>query len=196
MSTPSFRIEGHKLVGHWTQDSPNQGGPLDPSLVVLHYTAMPDIDAVERWLCNPEAEVSAHLIVGRDGQVRQIVPFDRVAWHAGKSEWRGETGLNSRSIGIELVNAGWLDRFEAEGCTRADLEECLPLNRVHLARHALGGPLRAWERFPEAQLATLDGLLAELRRAYPAISEIVGHDEIAPGRKEDPGPAFPMDRYR
>lgn len=165
-------------------------------MIILHYTAMPDIDRVERWLCDPAAEVSAHLIVGRDGEVRQIVPFDRVAWHAGKSEWQGETALNRCSIGIELVNAGWLDQFGPGGCTRDDLESCFPLSEVYFGRHEFGGPMRAWERFADAQLAALDGLIAVLRQTYPAITQIVGHDEIAPGRKEDPGPAFPMDRYR
>lgn len=191
-----FTITDHRFPEFWRGQSPNIGDALSPSVVVVHYTAMPDIDQVERWLCSPASQVSAHLIVGQDGTVRQIVPFDRVAWHAGRSRWQGIEGLNQCSIGIELMNVGWLDRFEPAGCTRDDLDFCLPLDAVTVARHGNGGALRAWQRFPEAQLQALDKLIAALKEEYPAITEVLGHDEIAPDRKEDPGPAFPIGRYR
>ena len=194
--TDRYRIESNRFPAFWSRPSPNIGGPLEPRAIVLHYTAMPDMDRVERWLCDPASEVSAHLIVGQDGEARQIVPFDRIAWHAGRSRWGSIEGLNRCAIGIELMNLGWLDRFEPQGCTREDLDFCLPLGEVTLARHANGGAVRAWQRFPEAQLEALDSIVAALRAAYPAIADILGHDEIAPDRKEDPGPAFPMGRYR
>lgn len=81
-----------------------QGVPIDT--VVLHYTGMQDAESALRRLCDPRAEVSAHYLVYEDGSILQCVPEARRAWHAGKSFWKGETDLNSRSIGIEIVNPG------------------------------------------------------------------------------------------
>ena len=120
--------------------SPNFGerrGDASVDMLVLHYTDMLSCQEALDRLCDAEAEVSAHYLVDEDGQVYSLVAEDKRAWHAGVSYWRGERDVNSDSIGIELVNAGWLDLFEADGCTRADLEECLPLDRVRFARHAL-----------------------------------------------------------
>lgn len=75
-------------------------------MLLIHYTAMGDAAAVLRHLCNPVAEVSAHYLVDRDGSVVALVPEDRRAWHAGAGEWGGRGDVNSRSIGIELVNTG------------------------------------------------------------------------------------------
>lgn len=88
--------------------SPNhgerEGGP--PDMLVLHYTGMPDEGQALQWLCNPVSKVSAHYFVFENGHVVQMVPERRRAWHAGLSSWRGETDLNSRSIGIEIANPG------------------------------------------------------------------------------------------
>lgn len=75
-------------------------------MLVLHYTGMQDSENALRRLCDPRAEVSAHYFVEEDGSILQCVPESRRAWHAGKSFWKGETDLNSRSIGIEIVNPG------------------------------------------------------------------------------------------
>ena len=89
--------------------TPNQGGRLEPTLIVLHDTAgrLAKGSSVA-WLCNPKAKASAHLVVERDGSVTQLVEFDRVAWHAGQSSWRGRSGCNAFAIGIEIVNPGKL----------------------------------------------------------------------------------------
>lgn len=89
--------------------SPNHGARRDgltPELVVLHFTAMPDVDAALARLCAPEHEVSAHYLIGRDGRLWQLVDEDRRAWHAGAGSWRGRGDVNSRSIGIEFDNSG------------------------------------------------------------------------------------------
>ncbi|MFN6956246.1 MAG: N-acetylmuramoyl-L-alanine amidase [Acetobacteraceae bacterium] len=75
-------------------------------MLVLHYTGMPDEAAALARLTDPAAEVSAHYLVAEDGTVIRLVPEDRRAWHAGVSHWRGQSGLNGRSIGIEVVNPG------------------------------------------------------------------------------------------
>ncbi|MCW1950632.1 MAG: N-acetylmuramoyl-L-alanine amidase [Octadecabacter sp.] len=89
--------------------SPNFGERRDgatPDIIVLHYTAMPDWCAARDWLCNPEAEVSAHYIISEQGDVVRMVAEDQRAWHAGAGSWGGITDVNSRSIGIELNNTG------------------------------------------------------------------------------------------
>ena len=89
--------------------SPNHGeraGGLKPDMIILHYTGMPTAAAALDWLCREESQVSSHYFVHEDGRVDQLVPEGRRAWHAGKSIWKGETDINSRSIGIEIANAG------------------------------------------------------------------------------------------
>ena len=89
--------------------SPNFGprrGAMKPDMIVLHYTGMETGDGAEAWLCDPESEVSSHYLVHEDGRVVQMVRESDRAWHAGKSSWRGETDINSRSVGIEIVNPG------------------------------------------------------------------------------------------
>ncbi|MEZ0241840.1 MAG: N-acetylmuramoyl-L-alanine amidase, partial [Sphingomonas sp.] len=87
--------------------SPNfdeRGAPV--SIIVLHYTGMQTAEAAIERLCDPAAKVSAHYLVAEDGTILRMVQEDKRAWHAGKSYWRGHSGLNSISIGIEIVNPG------------------------------------------------------------------------------------------
>ncbi|MCV9999825.1 N-acetylmuramoyl-L-alanine amidase [Pararhizobium sp. YC-54] len=89
--------------------SPNHGeraGGLKPDMIILHYTGMETAAAALDWLCRDESQVSSHYFVHEDGRVDQLVAEDQRAWHAGKSVWKGETDINSRSIGIEIANAG------------------------------------------------------------------------------------------
>ncbi|WP_428688552.1 N-acetylmuramoyl-L-alanine amidase [Roseibium sp.] len=89
--------------------SPNHGPRAEGALidmVVLHYTGMRNAEEALQRLCDPRAEVSAHYLVYEDGRILQCVPEARRAWHAGRSSWKGETDLNSRSIGVEIVNPG------------------------------------------------------------------------------------------
>lgn len=77
-----------------------------PDMILLHYTGMQSGEAALKRLCDPESKVSAHYLVFEDGRIVQCVPEERRAWHAGVSSWAGETDVNSRSIGIEVVNPG------------------------------------------------------------------------------------------
>lgn len=81
-----------------------QGKPVD--MLILHYTGMRTAQEALDRLRDPEAQVSAHYVIDEDGTVYRLVREDRRAWHAGVSFWRGETDINGRSIGIELVNPG------------------------------------------------------------------------------------------
>nr|WP_256447675.1 N-acetylmuramoyl-L-alanine amidase [Paracoccus marinaquae] len=127
-------------------------------MIVLHYTGMRDAASARARLCDPEAEVSAHWLIDEDGTVEALVPEDRRAWHAGAGAWRGRDDVNSRSIGIELVNPG--DRPFT--CRQMDALSGL-----------LGGIMARW-------------------RIGPA--DVIGHSDMAPGRKIDPGPRFDWER--
>ena len=97
------------FAGATVMPSPNCGeraGGDRPDMIILHYTGMPEHEAALAWLCNPESQVSSHYFVHEDGRIVQMLPENRRAWHAGKSFWAGETDINSRSIGIEIANAG------------------------------------------------------------------------------------------
>jgi N-acetylmuramoyl-L-alanine amidase len=139
-----------------THPSPNFGdrrGGARVSLVVLHYTVL-DTEAALARLCDPGAEVSAHYLIGRDGEVLSLVDERQRAWHAGQGAWAGAGDVNSRSIGVELVNSGQ-------------------------------------EPFSEPQMTALERLLTGLltrHRLSPAA--VIGHSDMAPDRKSDPGARF------
>jgi N-acetylmuramoyl-L-alanine amidase len=90
--------------------SPNHGervGHGRPDMIVLHYTGMPTAEgALERLRSLEAPRVSSHYLVFEDGRILQLVPEARRAQHAGISSWEGETDINSRSVGIEIVNPG------------------------------------------------------------------------------------------
>jgi len=89
--------------------SPNHGERLGverPDMLLLHYTGMESTAQAVEWLRAPERQVSAHYVVFEDGQIAQLVPEARRAWHAGAAFWAGATDINSRSIGIEIANPG------------------------------------------------------------------------------------------
>ncbi|MGA8716051.1 MAG: N-acetylmuramoyl-L-alanine amidase [Roseiarcus sp.] len=89
--------------------SPNHGprrGQGRPDCLILHYTGMSTGEAALDLLVDPVSEVSAHYLIWEDGRIDQLVAENRRAWHAGKALWKGESDLNSASIGIEIVNPG------------------------------------------------------------------------------------------
>lgn len=170
--------------------TPNMGGRMTPRLLVIHYTAGTTAEGAVRWLADPAARASAHLVIGRDGACHQMVPFNRCAWHAGRSRWGEITGLNSCSIGIELVNAGKLVRG-ANSRWLGVFKQPIAEDDVLVATHKNESQPAGWQRYPRAQLDTLVTIGRALCDAY-GLAAIVGHDDIAPRRKVDPGPAFPM----
>ena len=155
--------------------SPNRDLRPDPAeitLLVVHGISLPPGefggDWIERLFTNrldpathPAFEslaglrVSAHLLIRRDGELQQFVPFHERAWHAGRSCWQGRTGCNDFSVGVEL-----------EGTDETP--------------------------YTGAQYQRLAGVVEALASAYPRFDgrSVVGHSDIAPERKTDPGPAF------
>ncbi len=134
--------------------------------VILHYTNA----SLERSLALlTHGEVSSHYLIGddRNATIYQLVDENRRAWHAGESQWEGRTWLNSSSIGIEIVNPGYTDT---------------PTGRV-------------WHPYSEAQVQGLILLLQDIaKRNNIQPRHIIGHSDIAPLRKLDPGPLFPWKR--
>jgi len=128
-------------------------------VLVLHYTEMALDDSLKALRDDRRPNrVSSHYVLAEDGTVYRLVPEDRVAWHAGRSCWRGHEALNGTSIGIEIVN-------------------------LHGDRHD----------YPDVQIAALIGLCRDIIGRHPAIEprNVVGHSDIAPKRKVDPGLRFP-----
>lgn len=168
-----------------------------PKIVVMHYTAGASARSSAEWFRNPQNKSSsAHVVIERDGTIIQCVDFRKVAWHAGVSRWRDIVGLNRHSIGIELANFGWLRQSGNQWVTFSGK----PVANPFVGRHRNGNPDGStrpigWEPFPEEQFEAARGLVEALMAEY-GISEIVGHDDIAPVRKSDPGPAFDMVRFR
>jgi len=140
--------------------SPNHDARKRPvSMIVLHYTDMLSAEEAIQRLCDPQAGVSCHYLVSKTGEVVRMVPEDRRAWHAGKSYWRGVTGVNDDSIGIELDNPGHLNGYEP---------------------------------FPDAQIDALIRLVADIKERHNITrGNVVGHSDVAPARKRDPGELFP-----
>ncbi|HEV7305056.1 N-acetylmuramoyl-L-alanine amidase [Ensifer sp.] len=137
--------------------SPNFGDRADsraPDMIVLHYTGMPTGASALEWLCREESQVSSHYFVHEDGRVDQLVPEVLRAWHAGKSFWKGETDINSCSIGIEIANPGHpggLPDFP-EKQIQAVVELCLDCGQ-------------RWSIAPERVLAHSD--IAPIRKVDP-----------------------------
>ena len=93
--------------------SPKTSGPFGPKLpdtIIIHYTGGSSVESSVRTLCDPNVKTSAHVVVGRVGDITQLVPFDTIAWHAGRSAYGEREGFNKFSIGIEIDNAGRLTK--------------------------------------------------------------------------------------
>lgn len=134
--------------------------------LVLHYTAEDEPTSLSLLTTG---RVSSHYLVGAGDApvVYRLVPDDRLAHHAGLSEWQGHRLLNASSIGIEIVNAGWRDTPTG----------------------------RAWAPYSEGQVAAVVTLVEDLVRRHGIRPDrVLGHSDIAPTRKQDPGPLFPWHR--
>jgi N-acetylmuramoyl-L-alanine amidase len=137
------------------RESPNVGREMVPALILIHFTADDSEEGAISWLCSRQSGVSAHLVINKAGGITQLVAFNRVAWHAGRSDYNGRANVNAFSVGIECVGIG--------------------------------------DFYPDEQVEAIRATVAALFVAYP-IGDCVGHSDVAPGRKVDPGPNFPWDR--
>jgi N-acetylmuramoyl-L-alanine amidase len=199
-----FAINNHILAGQDPQGnavvqspSSNHNGEIRPKFLVFHYTACDVQAATNAFLRKTGANrVSVHLLVDTNGSVTQFVPLNLRAWHAGESEWGGYKDINSHSIGIEVVNYGYLLKSAAGTFFTAEAKLTMNAAEVIEARHRLvQWPWHYWQAFTADQIATCEALAELLTPAY-ALQDVLGHDDIAPKRKADPGPAFPLSRIR
>lgn len=131
-----------------------------PSLVVIHHTTNDSLEEALTTLTSPERRVSAHYLIGRDGQIVQLVDEKERAWHAGKSWWGGNTDVNSLSIGIELDNNGdepFTDvQIEALLFVLAGIQQRYSIPAANFVGHADVAPTRKSDPsrfFPWARLA-------------------------------------------
>jgi N-acetylmuramoyl-L-alanine amidase len=137
--------------------------------LVIHYTVA-DLRESVKVLTETPHEVSAHYLVSDETPpvIYRLVPEDRRAWHSGSSHWRGHQMLNAASIGIEIVHPGF--RLRPDG-----RREYLP--------------------FAAAQIDALLPLVKDIVKRHGIRPErIVGHSDVLPQGKEDPGPMFPWKR--
>jgi len=174
--------------------SPNKDGNLVPQYLIMHYTESTSAASTISWFQEPSSKVSAHLLIGRDGTITQFVRFNVVAWHAGESTWDGLLSLNKYSIGIELVNAGRLSRSGDSWVCAVD-SKVIPADQVLIAQHKNETFNSAWQTYTEVQLNTAAEVGKLLFTNYN-LTALLGHEDIAPGRKVDPGPAFPLESMR
>ena len=126
-----------ELAALW-RPSPNFGVRAEgcrAELIILHYTDMATAEGAIDWLCNPDAQVSSHYVVAEDGAITQLVDEADRAWHAGVSLWQGEGDLNSRSIGIEIANAGHDHGYP--DFPEVQIDAVIRLCRDIAARHAI-----------------------------------------------------------
>ena len=127
--------------------------------LIIHYTGMQSKRASILRLTSIKSKVSCHYLIDREGKIIQLVSDNKIAWHAGKSQWKNFKKLNENSIGIELVNKG----------------------------HSFG-----YQTFTKKQISKLEKLCLFLKKKYKIKTfNILGHSDIAPLRKIDPGEKFP-----
>jgi N-acetylmuramoyl-L-alanine amidase len=152
-----------------THPSPNRNQRVCE--LVLHYTALNLEDSL-KILTDTAKQVSAHYLVPETAidmqrKVFELVTENERAWHAGVSSWRKRTNINDTSIGIEIVNLGY-------------------------KKNEAGKEI--WYPFPDYQIQTVIELAKDIVERYKIQPvDVVGHSDIAPERKIDPGPLFPWD---
>ena len=177
-----------KIIDHPSPNWNARRGGCAPDMVIIHYTGMKSAGAALERLRDPTAKVSSHYLIDREGAVARLVPEEARAWHAGVSHWRGETDINSRSIGIELVNPGHAHGYlDFAGPQMAALLKLLAgihkrhaIAPAHLLAHSDIAPSRKQdpgERFDWARLAR-EGFGLWVEPAAPAGGAVAGAGAI------------------
>lgn len=150
------------------KESPNQSlrKGIKIDMIVIHATAGNSAENAVSWMCNPKSGVSAHYCIDRDGTVYQLVDESKKAWHAGKSSW-------------------WNGKVTEENLN----ENSIGIELVNLNNGK--------DPYPQAQLEALALIVADVQSFYKDITDnrIVGHGQIAHGRKTDPGNNFPWVQF-
>lgn len=191
-----MKITDHIIEGVKFKQTPNvwQLPLVAPENLIIHYSMSGNVPGTVAHLTNPKSQVSAHIVIGRDGEVWQLARFDQRAWHAGQSEWKGKKSRNYYDIGIEFVNWGPVEK-DKDGKFWTKWRQEVPADEVIEATHKNEASPRYWQKFTPEQLAKGAEVARAILEAYTSIEMILGHDDIAPTRKTDPGPLFPMNQF-
>jgi N-acetylmuramoyl-L-alanine amidase len=214
-----MKIENNLLVSESSGEkitisiSKNAGDMIDPDYAIIHYTATDTASSAVDWFLNTTSNpnrIAAHIVIDFDGRITQLVPFNRKANHAGTSTWDGVDFLNSHGIGIEIVNPGYVDKLAGGTYRRRTgvdkngkpVFKTYPgsdgsriMKATHKHKFWTDKENQHWFIFPDAQLKALYKLCKALFETYHLVTAI-GHDDISPARKPDPGPAFPWDAFK
>src|ERR1035437_4145865 len=156
--------------------------------IICHYTGGTTVQSAHNTYLDPTTQVSWHLSVSRDGDVTQLLSFDKVAWHAGASSWgtgpQALVGMNKYSIGVEHSNCGPLT--EKNGAYVTAFGQVVP--NIDVGFDQNGNP---WQLYSPQQLASSNYLILNFARILK-VKDILGHEQIATpiGRKKDPGPMY------
>ena len=189
-----MKIKSNKLYADNIEyhNTKKKSGKIDPKFIVIHYTASANFEGDVRTLSTSSVQASCQLVVGPNGEIAQIGNLNDNLWHAGRSKWRGYNGLNKYSIGIEVTSPGPVDKI-GDNLYKTWYGKTVSTSDGYSfveARHPNGGPTKYWAVFTQKQIEVLKELVPTLMQYY-GIKEVVGHDEISPDRKIDPGPCCP-----
>ena len=179
------------------QKSPHFRGSFQPKYIIIHCTEGTSLQGSIDWMKKPDTKKkgSAHLVIGKDSKIVQMVDFNLTAFHTGHAEWRGRRGLDKFCFGIELDNPGLLTRGENH------MEEKVwkKVNRIYddadvvKAKHFRRRGIDAWLKYPLGQVFIALEICRFLIAEYNLV-DLLAHDEIAD--KTDPGPAFDLLGFR
>lgn len=198
-----YNIKTHKLQDVDFYPTKKMSGIITPKAIVLHYTAGLSFSGDLEILARSKRPASAHVLIGRQGDIAQIVPFNVNAWHAGPSKYKGLYKLNNHSVGIELENIGFLKKARngnfVDDYNNQYTEEDLASRGWVIEEHPhkrVGSGTYYWPVFTKVQLDLCEHVCSALIDYYPSIKYVLSHEEIdTRGWKTDPGPAFPMSRF-
>ncbi|TDQ77465.1 N-acetylmuramoyl-L-alanine amidase [Sphingobacterium yanglingense] len=194
-----MKVTNHRLTTNHVSEkikhetTKNKGGRMNPQFIIIHFTAGSSATSSINWFKNPNARASAHIVIARDGTITQLVDFNQKAWHAGQSQWANFRGFNDFSIGIELDNPGRLHKVGNRYLSWFKQE--YPIENVVEARHKHESTPSFWYEYTQEQIEACFELCQTLTKKYN-IQIVLGHDDIAPYRKDDPGPLFPMESFK
>ena len=186
-----MKVISHRLIGNdvrfvqaksWTKRS------IQHKYLVMHFTAGRSFSKSLNTLTTQK--VSAHLLVGREGEIAQMVDFNYKAWHAGASSWKGFGGINAYSIGIEMDNAGKLTKI-GDSKWKTWFGKLIT-DEADVYEDVYG---KFWHSYTKKQLEKIWDITKLLHEEYN-FEEVLNHSDIAPARKTDAGPAFPMKKLR
>ncbi|SPH21005.1 1,6-anhydro-N-acetylmuramyl-L-alanine amidase AmpD [Ascidiaceihabitans donghaensis] len=191
-----MQLQNHLIAKIPFQQATRIGREIKPRLLVLHDTAGRLDKGNSADFLRNHAKVSVHFVLERDGFIEQQVPTNRHASHAGRSSYKGASGVNGFSVGIEIVNPGLMTSLDGVTATtwfgqNFDIIDH-GIQYAETPHHGAGW----WMPYTEQQITSLTELLRCLCSGISTIEDIVPHWFISPGRKIDTNPLFPLDSIR